>query len=173
MAIQDEVPKSRLTLTYRTEINGEPEDVNLPLRLLVMGDYSLGTSKDRKIDLEERNLRPVVGGRLDPIMKDMDMNLSFTVDNKIDADKEDEIEVSLPINSMKSFNPDEIAKNVPKLKGLVLLKKLLLEAQSNVSNKKGFRNLLADLYANEESFKKVMEELKGFENFKMPTKKSE
>ena len=48
MAIQDEIPKSRLTLRYKTEINGQPEDIQLPLRLAVVGDFSLGTSKDRQ-----------------------------------------------------------------------------------------------------------------------------
>jgi type VI secretion system protein ImpB len=35
MAIQDEIPKSRLTLKYKTEVDGQPEDLSLPLRMLV------------------------------------------------------------------------------------------------------------------------------------------
>ena len=167
MAIQDEIPKSRLTLTYRTEINGQPETVNLPLRLLVMGDFSLGTSKDRKIDFEERKLRPIDGGNLSSIMKDMKMSLKMNVENKIDPDKASEIEMELPIDSLKSFSPDEIVKHVAKLKALTLLKKLLLEAESNISNKKAFQKLLSDLYSNEEAFKKVLEELKPFEQMKL------
>ena len=61
MAIQDEIPKSRLTLRYKTEVSGQPEDLTLPMRLLVTGDFSLGTSKDRKVDLEERRLRNMDG----------------------------------------------------------------------------------------------------------------
>ncbi len=37
MAIQDEIPKSRLTLRYKTEVDGEPQDVTLPLRMAVTG----------------------------------------------------------------------------------------------------------------------------------------
>ncbi len=168
MAVQDEIPKSRLTLTYRTEINGQPETVNLPLRLLLMGDYSLGTSKDRKVDLEERKLRPIEGGNLNALMKDMQMSLEMTVENKVDPDKEGEVQVKLPIESMKSFSPDEIVKHVPKLKALLLLKKLLLEAESNMSNKKALQKLLSDLYANEAAFNKMLEELKAFESMKLP-----
>lgn len=42
MAIQDEIgiPRSRVTMRYRTEINGVPEDITLPLRILVAGDFS-------------------------------------------------------------------------------------------------------------------------------------
>jgi len=170
MAVQDEIPKSRLTLTYRTEINGEPETVNLPLRLLVAGDFSLGTSKDRKVDLEARDMRSVTGN-LSGLMKDMKMSLDYTVDNKIDPDKAAEVDVHLPIESMKSFSPDEIVKHIPKLKALMLLKKLLLEAESNVSNKKAFQKLLADLYSNEAAFKKVLEQLKAYEGLRVPAPK--
>jgi type VI secretion system protein ImpB len=79
MAIQDEIPKSRLTLRYKTEVSGQPEDLTLPMRLLVTGDYSLGTSKDRKVDLEERRLRNMDGKNTDEVMKDMGMSLKMAV----------------------------------------------------------------------------------------------
>ncbi|MCG8471658.1 MAG: type VI secretion system contractile sheath small subunit [Desulfobacterales bacterium] len=170
MAIQDEIPKSRLTLRYKTEVNGQPEDTTLPLRLLVEGDFSLGSSKDRAVDLEERRLRSLDGTNTDSVMKDMGMSLKFAVDNTIDPEKEEEIDVELPITSMKSFNPDEIAKHVPKLKGLLQMKTLLEEVMSNVDNRKEFRKLLNELMSNEESLAKMMEELKGYESLKLPGK---
>src|SRR2546421_9397178 len=84
MAVQDEVPKSRITLRYRTEINGTPEDITLPLRLLVMGDLSQGTSADRKVDLEERKIRNFDGKNTAAVMKDMKMSVNFTCANKVD-----------------------------------------------------------------------------------------
>ena len=168
MAVQDEVPKSRLTLRYRTEINGQPQDVNLPLRLMVMGDFSLGSSTDRKVEFDERKLRSLDGKNLNQVMKDMTMNVQMTVPNKIDPEKSEELEVNLPIKSMKSFSPDEIAKAMPKVKGLLLLKKLLLEMESNVANSKDFRKLVTDLYGSEANFKAIQEQLKGFDSFKIP-----
>jgi type VI secretion system protein ImpB len=168
MAVQDEVPKSRLTLRYRTEVNGVPEDVNLPMRMLVMGDFSGGTSSDRKVDLEERKLRTLDGKNTNGIMKDMKMALSFSVPNKIDPQNAEELEINLAVDSLKAFSPDEIAKRIPKLKGLMLLKKLLVEVESNVANAKDFRKLLGDLYGNEEQYKKLLEQLKGYEGYKIP-----
>jgi type VI secretion system protein ImpB len=168
MAVQDEVPKSRITLKYRTEVNGTPEDVNLPLRLMVVGDLSLGTSADRKVDLEERRIRNLDGRNTAGVMKDMKMSLTYEVPNQIDPQNAENVKVTLPITSMKSFGPDEVAKNVPKIRALLMLKKLLLEVESNISNSKDFRKLVADLYGNEEAFKKLQEELKAFEGFKLP-----
>lgn len=168
MAIQDEIPKSRLTLRYKTEVNGELQDVTLPMRLLVAGDFSRGTSRDRAVDLEERSIRTMDGTNTDAVMKDMGIRLDLAVANKIDPDKASELQVRIPVESMKSFSPDEVAQSVPKVKGLLTLKRLLEEMLSNVDNRKEFRNLLGELMANDQALAKVLEELKGFDGLRLP-----
>lgn len=168
MAIQDEIPKSRLTLRYKTEVNGQPEDVTLPLRLMVEGDFSLGTSQDRSLDLEERRLRNLDGTNTDAVMKDMGISLNYSVTNRIDPESSDDMDVEIPIDSMKSFSPDKVAMHVPKVKGLLQMKKLLEEVISNVDNRKEFRKLLNELMSDEEALAKMMEQLKGYESLKLP-----
>ena len=173
MAITDEIPKSRLTMTYRTTVRGEPEDVTLPLRVLVMGDLSDGSSKDRKVDLDQRQIRALDGKNLNQIMADMDMSVKLTVENKIDPDRGGgEFQVTLPIKSMKSFSPAEVAANVPKVKALLLLKKLLLEVQANLDNRKEFRKLLRQLSQDKPAIESMLKELGAFDNFKLPTRKA-
>ncbi len=167
MAIQDEIPKSRITLRYKTEVQGKPEDITLPLRLMVMGDLSQGNSTDRKLDLDERRLRTLDGTNLDAVMKDMGMLLKFAVSNKIDPENAEEMDVTIPISEMRSFSPDQIAKCVPKLKGILQVKKLLEEVVSNVDNRKEFRKLLNELMSNEEALRKMTEQLKGYESLKL------
>lgn len=170
MPIQDEIPRSRLTLTYRTTINGEPETVDLPFRLLVMADYSLGSSKDRKKDLEGRELRSLNGRNLDSVMKDMDMSIDFEVDDKISGTDGSKLQVKLPINSMKSFSPDEIVNHVPKMKALLLLKNLLQELQSSIDNQKELRKLIQELYSKPEVFNALRGQLKEHDGFKLPAR---
>ena len=110
------------------------------------------------------------GTNTDAIMKDMGLNLNFAVDNKIDPDKEEEMQVNLPFDSMRSFSPDEVAENVPKIKGLLMLKELLQEVMSNVDNRKSYRKLLSELMSNEEALKSMIGELEGFDSFKLPSK---
>ena len=43
---------------------------------------------------------------------------------------------------MKAFTPLQIAKNMPKVRALLLLRKLLLEQQGNLDNRKEFRRLV-------------------------------
>lgn len=169
MAIQDELPQSRITLKYRTNIEGEEQDVSLPLRTMVLGDFSHGSSKDRKESLEDRRLRSLDGtNRVDDLMKDMDITLQVKVANQIDPGKDD-VEVTLPITGMKSFNPDEVAQHIPQVKALTLLKELLLEMQSNIDNRRDLRKLVQELYQNPDSLQKTLAELKAYGGFRLPT----
>ncbi|WP_224360576.1 type VI secretion system contractile sheath small subunit [Hyalangium versicolor] len=170
MPIQDKLPKSRITLVYRTNINGKEEDVKLPFRVVVLGDFSLGSSKDRQVDLEERKLRSVNGNNLNELMKDMGMSISFEVDDKLSADGEGKMAVELPVDKIKSFHPDEIVKHVPKLKALMLLRKLLLEMQSDIDNRKDLRKKLYELFSNKDELKKLLEseQLKSYASMRLP-----
>jgi len=168
MSIQDEVPKSRLTLRYKTEVNGTPADVTLPLRLMVTGNFSNGTSNDAKLDLDERQHRSLDGTNTDQVMKDMGITLDVAVPNHIDPENEEDINVNLKIDSMASLKPDQIAEQIPKLQGILTLKKLLEETLSNVDNRKDFRKLLEELMSKPEELEKVLADLKAFEHLKLP-----
>lgn len=170
MAINDEIPKSRITLTYRTAVNGETEDVQLPLRLLMMGDFSNGTSKDQENDLEQREIRNLDGRNLNALMSDMQMAIRFDVPNCINPEASEMLPIELPITSMDSFSPASIAKKTPKVNALLLLRKLLLEVQGNLDNRKDFRKMLRALAQDESAMKKLMSELAEFDNFKVPKK---
>jgi len=172
MAITDEIPKSRLTLTYRTNVNGTPEDKQLPFRLLMMGDLSGGTSKDRAVELDQRSIRQLDGKNLNHVMADMKMSVAVSVPNRIDPEKSETLSLTLPITGMKSFTPAEIAENVPKIRALLLLRKLLLEVQNNIDNRKEFRTMLRQLAEDPDAATALREELAGFEEFKLPTGKA-
>ncbi len=95
------------------------------------------------------------------------MRLSFAVKNRIDPENGDEISVDLPVDSMKSLSPEGFAQAIPKVRGLLLLKKLLQEVEANVANSKEFRKLLSELYANEDAFKQLLEQLKGYDSYQI------
>jgi type VI secretion system protein ImpB len=171
--IQDKLPKSRITLVYRTQINGQKEDVKLPFRVVVLGDFSLGSSTDRQVDLEERKMRSVTGSNINELMKDMGMSLSFDVADKVSSDGDGRLQVTLPIDRMKSFHPDEIVHHVPKLKALMLMRKLLLEMQSDIDNRKELRRKLYELFSDKEQLQKLLEsdQLKSYASMRLPKAK--
>lgn len=168
-SIQDQIPRSRINLRYRTMIEGEPKEVELPFRLIILGDLSLGSSTDRELDLESRRLRTLDGRNLDAVMENMRMSLSFQPKNCIDSSQE-VLEVNLPIKNRASFNPAEVANNIPQLRSLLLLRKLLLELQAQVDNRKEIRNLIFQIFSDPEQLAQLRSELDPYASYKLPSK---
>ncbi len=171
MAITDEIPRSRITLTYRTNVSGEPEEVTLPFRVLIMGDLSKGTSSDRRLPLDKRQIRRLDGKNLGEVMDDMGLSVSMSVRNRINPRVSESIDVKLPITSVRSFQPAEVARHVPRVRALLLLRKLLLEAQATFDNRKEFRNLLREATHSDESMKALTQELANFAAYRIPAAK--
>lgn len=171
MSVQDEIPKSRLTLRYKTEVNGTPADIVLPMRMMVTGDFSGGTSVDSKVDLDERLSHSMNGTNTDDVMREMGISLNFAVPNHVDPANGEDMNVNLKVDSMKSLKPDAIAKQIPKLEALITLKRLLEESISNVDNRKEFRKLLDELMSKPDQLEKLLNDLKPFEGMKLPEDK--
>jgi predicted component of type VI protein secretion system len=62
--IQDRIFKSRLTITYRTNITGTVQQEKLPYRLLVLGEFAGRSSRDANLlsDLAKRHIRSIKRG---------------------------------------------------------------------------------------------------------------
>jgi len=166
MSLQDEYPKSRINIRYNTEVDGKPKDKELPMKFLVMGDLSNGTSKDRQEDLDIRNIRQV-SGTLDSTIKDMSIKINMNLENHVNPSKNPMLKVSLPIESMKTFRPENIAKNIPELKQLLQIRALLKEFESTVDNNKAFRNTIKNVLRDKELVQELIKELPNIDTFKL------
>ena len=149
MAIQDILPKSRLTLRYKTDIQGVPEDVELPFRIMVAGDFSGEIS--RKLPLGERKILSFKGPSVDGVIKSMGIKVPCT-------DSEGEIH-NIPLDSIGSFQPASICKSVKKLDDMLEAKELLNYLLSSLNNSTKFRLALKNLIDNPDAaaaLKKVL-----------------
>lgn len=164
MQIQDELPKSRITLRYPTNIDGVKKNKELPLRLLFLGDLSKGSTNERKLNLEDRTVKNFSTKGIDCLLKDLNLKLDLKVINRIDSKNSKNIDVNLDINSIKSFSPESIAENVPKIQSLMLIKKLLLELLSLVDNKKEFKKVISEIFSDKNKLKKLQEKLSEYKN---------
>ena len=97
------------------------------------------------------------------------MQVKLDVPNRVDPDSEATLDVEIPIESMMSFDPLHVANAVPKLKGLLLVKKLLLEAQAALDNRKAFRGLVQALAQDPKAVEALKKSLKDHAGFQVPT----
>lgn len=169
---KNEYPKSRINIKYNTEVDGQPKDKELPMKFLVMGDLSNGTSKDRQEDIDAREIRDI-DGTLDNTIKDMGITANMKIENHVNPSKNPMLEVALPIESMKSFRPEEIAKNIPQLKSLLQMRELLKEFESTVDNNKTFRNAIKAVLKDKERMEELVKALPNIDSFKLENKAEE
>jgi len=135
-SFQNEVPPSRVNIRYVKKTDGAQEQVELPLKLLLLGDYNL---RPDATPLEERKKISVNKDNFDEVLKEQKLKLSFNVANRLSGREGDEITVNLDVDTLKAFNPDEIVKRVPELKKMLEIRELLTDLKARVITNKDFR----------------------------------
>lgn len=157
--IQVKLPRSRVTLTYRTVIDGKPADVKLPFRILVLGDFSLGQSHspDHTKRLADRRIRSINGSNLNTTMRNMEIKLPLAKGTSRSQPEDQETrteldgltanEIILPIDSMESFGPAAVAQAVPEIRRQLVLKEQLLERfQKRLNNNPELKEHISKIY---------------------------
>ncbi len=149
-------PKERVNIVYRPATGDAKEEIELPLRLLVMGDFTL-RQDDRMV--EEREPVSIDKDNFNEVLKAQNVGLNLTVPNKLSGEPDDEMAVSLNFGSLKDFGPEAVAKSVPELNKLLELRQALTSLKSPLSNVPEFRKKIQDLVKDEGAREKLLKEL--------------
>ncbi|MFL9903867.1 type VI secretion system contractile sheath small subunit [Paraburkholderia fungorum] len=137
-SFQNEVPKARINLKLDLHTGGAQKKVELPLKLLVMGDYSNGQdtralAERTKVDINKNNFNSVLA--------DYNPKARIAVENTLASDGS-ELPVDLDFRSMDDFKPDAVAAKVPELRALMAARNLLRDLKSNLLDNAMFRREL-------------------------------
>ena len=155
MAEGSVAPKERVNIVYKSAIGDKTEDVELPLKLLMIGDYT-GRPSDEVV--EEREVVNVNKDNLDDVIKSFKLSLDMNVTDTLSEENE-EMPVHLEINKMKDFSPDSVAEQVPELNNLLELRKALLALKGPLGNVPAFRKTIQNILGDEKSRSRIMSEL--------------
>ena len=154
-------PRERVNIVYRPATGDAMEEVELPLKLLVIGDFT-GKTDDRM--LEDRETINIDKDNFNEVLKGQGLDVSVTVPNKLSEDPEDEMGVNLKFDSLKDFGPESIAEQTPELKKLLELRKALGSLKGPLSNIPDFRKKIQELVKDDEAREKLLKELGVDEN---------
>lgn len=151
---QKEVPKSRVNISLDLDTNGAKEKVELPLHLLMIGNYS----NNQQNDFSERNKISINKFNFDRVMSDLNPNISINVKNRL-RKSDDEMKVNLNFNSLSDFNPDNLVKEVPELKKLLAMRNILKEFKHHVSDNKSLRKELQKIIEDKSIVQEINQEI--------------
>ncbi|EAI7705749.1 type VI secretion system contractile sheath small subunit [Campylobacter jejuni] len=148
-------PKERINITYKAKTNGQNEDVELPLKLMVMANLK----GKNETPLEEREILQIYKINFDQVMRKLNITTSFSVKNTLGTGAE-ELDVKLNIASMKDFSPDSLAKQIPELNKLLQLREALMALKGPMGNIPDFRKAVLEALKNEKTKEKLLLEIK-------------
>jgi type VI secretion system protein ImpB len=150
-------PKERVNITYKPATGDAKEEVELPLKLLVVGDFTMKTD-DRAV--EDRAPINVDKDNFTDVLKAQKLSLDLNVPNKLEnANSDENLAVNLKFESLKDFEPDALVEKIPELKKIMELREALKALKGPLGNIPDFRKSLQELVKDEGSRAKLLTEL--------------
>lgn len=138
---------TKVDIVCREELNGAEVKIDLPFTAGVIGDFtgewdendSTNSNTECRGQLPDRKFMEVNTSNFNKVMSLIKPGVKINVPNKITG--EENISVELKMNSMKDFEPESIATQVPALKKLLELRNSLEYLKNNSQNRKFYKIL--------------------------------
>ncbi|OAT76284.1 type VI secretion system-associated protein [Mangrovibacter phragmitis] len=137
-SFQREIPKARINLKLDLHTGGAQKKTELPLKLLVAGDFSNGKET---LALSERNKININKNNFNSVLADYSPSVSMAVENTLAGDGSEE-NVSLTFRDMNDFSPEQVARQIPQLKAMLAMRNLLRDLKANLLDNQSFRKEL-------------------------------
>ena len=149
-------PKERVNITYRPATGGAQEEVELPLKFMMIGDYTLRADDT---PLEDRKAIQVDKDNFNDVMRSQNLALDANVDDRLSGEEGAQMSVSLKFDSLKDFEPESIAKQVPELNKLLELRDALTALKGPLGNLPAFRKKIQTMLEDEGQRAQLIKEL--------------
>lgn len=149
-------PEERINIKYRSDTKGG-EEFELPLNILVLGDY-LG--REDEVQLEDRETMKLASkDDFKAAMSQMNLGVDLLVDDKISQDPGGQLRVSLRFRNMKDFGPEGVAAQIPEVQRLMKLREALKALKSPLDNERGFRKRMKELLSDQDVRDRLLQEV--------------
>lgn len=149
-------PKERVNIVYRPATGNAQEDVELPLKLMVLGDF---TAQPDNRSLEDRTAVSIDKDNFSDVMAGQGISLNIAVPNKLSDEPDARLAATLNFKNMRDFEPDALVSQVPELMKLIELREALKALKGPLSNIPDFRKKVQEMVTDPESRAKLLTEL--------------
>lgn len=153
---QSVAPKERVNIVYKSQTGGATEETELPLKILMVGDY---TGKPDDKPMEERKPINVDKETFNEVMAKQGLGVAIQVPNRLSDEKDASLNLDLKFKKLDDFSPEGVVNQVPELKTLLELRAALTALKGPLGNIPAFRKKIQAMLGDDESRKKLMKEL--------------
>ncbi|MDX2503009.1 MAG: type VI secretion system contractile sheath small subunit [Gammaproteobacteria bacterium] len=153
-------PKERINIKYSPSTGDSKEEVELPFKVMVMGDF---TQQEDERPVEERKPININKDNFNEVLSKQNLNIDLNVADKLseEASGEEgaELAVNLSFDSLKDFEPESIVRQVPELNKLLELREALIALKGPLGNVPAFRKEIQSVLQDDEKKQLLMSEL--------------
>ena len=153
-SFQHEKPPARVNLFLEVAKGDAKERVELPMRMLVMGDF---TGREDGTPLEDREVINLNKDNFENVLRSQELGVQTAVPNTLTG--EGDLAVDLTFDSMRAFEPDQIAKQVPELSRLLATRNLLQDLRNRLISAADFRKQIESVINDPEARDQLLAEL--------------
>ena len=149
-------PKERINIVYKPATGDAQQEVELPLKLVMVGDYTL---RPDDTPLEDRKCINIDKDNFNEVMRNQNLQITFGVSNRLSGVEGDEMPVKLSFGTLKDFEPQNVVRQVPELNALLELRQALSALKGPLGNVPAFRKRIQALLADDTARGKLLTEL--------------
>jgi len=155
-SFQKEKPPARVNLFLEVTTGTLRKKVELPLRLLIVGDFS---GRSSNVLLGDKQSIAVNEDNFEDVMKSTDLATEFTVPDVMSGKEGGELEVSLKFDNMSSFHPEKVAQQVSQISQLLATRNLLTDLRNRIVSVADFRRQLENIIQDKKLLEQFSTEL--------------
>jgi type VI secretion system protein ImpB len=148
-------PKERVNIVYKSDTGGAQEEKELPLKMLVMGDF---TQRTDETPIENRKPININKDNFNEVLASQKLKVDLNVGNTL-AKEGGQMAVQLQFKSIKDFEPEAVARQVPELSKLLELREALNALKGPLGNIPAFRKKIQAIIGDDKSRAAILAEL--------------
>jgi type VI secretion system protein ImpB len=153
---QSVAPKERVNITYKPATGDRQAEVELPLKMLFVGDYT-GHADERP--LEDRKPVNIDKDNFQQVLAEHNLGVDLTVPNTLTGEKGAELAVKLKFKKLSDFGPDAVAEQIPEIRTLVELRAALTALKGPLGNVPAFRKKIQAVLGDSAARERLLAEL--------------
>ncbi|MDR2443011.1 MAG: type VI secretion system contractile sheath small subunit [Deltaproteobacteria bacterium] len=150
-------PKERINVTFKPSTGGALEEIELPLKVMVLGDFLHSHDPRRLIDRKPININK---NNFEDVIAKQNLKLIINVPNHLTDDEgANELPIALSFNNLKDFSPEGVARQVPELNKLLELREALVSLKGPLGNLPAFRKAIEETLTDTSQRENLIKEL--------------
>lgn len=149
-------PQERINITYKPATGDASEEVELPLKMLFIGDY---TGRPDPRPVEDRKPINVDKDNFQQVLAEQNLSLDLSVPDRLSGEEKASLNMTLKFRRLSDFGPDGVAEQVPELKRLLELREALTALKGPLGNVPSFRKKIQTLLKDSASRERLLAEL--------------